>query len=87
MRLQPIIVGESNPYGGVQPIITLGAKVAAAFGLEYAPFTILPASRPLPTVLMLPHPSGLNRSWNEPGAFERTRTAYWDLLVTAGFLL
>lgn len=63
------------------PTVLLGAKVAAAFGLDTAPFvehSILFGYQMGPTpwrVLVLPHPSGLCRAWNQPGAFERARAA------------
>lgn len=57
--------------------VLLGAKVARAFGLAWAPFTRgeVRAEYPVATHswVQLPHPSGLSRSWNEPGAFERAR--------------
>lgn len=49
--------------------ILLGAKVAEAFGLAFTPYEAVGP------YLMLPHPSGRNRCWNEPGAMERARTA------------
>lgn len=49
------------------PVVLLGAKVAAAFGYPFRPFT-----RDLRYV-HLPHPSGLSRLWNESGTFERAR--------------
>lgn len=53
-------------------IVLLGAKVSAAFGgLEFNPFTISRASGRI--YVVLPHPSGRCRAWNEPGAFERAR--------------
>jgi hypothetical protein len=50
--------------------VLLGAKVAAAFGHRFEPFTT-----PVTTELILPHPSGLNRMWAEPGMFDRAREA------------
>jgi len=52
-------------------IILLGAKVTRAFDFEYVPFTH--PSRRYDRYVILPHPSGLSRAWNEPGAFERAR--------------
>jgi uracil-DNA glycosylase len=66
-------------------IIAFGAKVASAFGLKPEPFTVYRGyefrdeSMPMiplgiaPTILYLPHPSGLNRSWHQPGARDRAR--------------
>lgn len=51
-------------------IILLGAKVSAAFEITpYQPFTLHDGGK----TLVLPHPSGLCRLWNEPRAFERAR--------------
>lgn len=52
--------------------ILLGKRVCEAFGEEYHPFTVGDApggSR----FAVLPHPSGLNRAWNDPSATERAR--------------
>lgn len=57
--------------------VLLGSKVCKAFGLEFRPFTVYVVQRPrepLARVIVLPHPSGLNRIWNDPAAFERART-------------
>lgn len=48
-------------------IVLLGAKVSRAFGVPYEPFTTHGAYR------VLPHPSGLNRAWNDPSAVEKAR--------------
>lgn len=52
-------------------IVLLGRKVCAAFGVTSAPFTR--AIGGSTNIVVLPHPSGLNRVWNEPGAFERAQ--------------
>lgn len=57
-------------------LVLLGAKVCRAFGAPYRPFTIL-----LPTLLVLPHPSGRCRAWNEPNAFELARAVLRDFGV------
>lgn len=55
-------------------IVLLGAKVSRAFGLHYRPFV---HGRIGPTAsvgyAVLPHPSGLNRLWNEAGSAESAR--------------
>lgn len=67
-------------------IITLGKKVASAFGLDFAPFCETATevregwSVSVSSVLMLPHPSGRCRTWNEPGAFRRARLAVLQFL-------
>ena len=70
-------------------IVACGAKVAAAFGVPYWPFEIFnrlverspERSPPLfpthkvgaPCIVVIPHPSGLNRMWHEPNAVHRAR--------------
>lgn len=51
--------------------ILLGRQVAEAFGLDYVPLkaTWLGFLR----VLIIPHPSGLNRWWNDQGNARRAR--------------
>lgn len=68
--------------GERRPVVLLGAKVCSAFAELFEPFrakrsvlrddnytTVLDDR----TIVILPHPSGLSRAWNEPGAFERAR--------------
>lgn len=58
----------------VKPVkyILFGSKVARAWEVDpWEPFTVIDGG----TTLLLPHPSGLCRLWNEPGAFERARAA------------
>lgn len=62
----------------LSPIVMLGAKVRDAFGAGRLPFFEREGR-----LVALPHPSGRNRAWNEPGAFERAR----QLLRDAGVLL
>lgn len=53
------------------PLVMLGSKVCSAFSVDYVPFrwgNLFDL-----VVVCLPHPSGLSRAWNEPGAFERAR--------------
>jgi hypothetical protein len=63
---------------GRATIVLLGSKVCAAFGVPFDPFTLrssldhVPRSV-LPRFAILPHPSGLSRAWNVPGAFDRAR--------------
>jgi hypothetical protein len=60
------------------PIVMLGRKVAKAFAdasneLEVSPFCGGFDGRWGNHLISLPHPSGLCRAWNEPGAFGRAR--------------
>ena len=55
---------------GDDVLVLLGRKVVAAFGLEGLEAFSAPRGR---RRVILPHPSGRNRTWNEPGAFLRAR--------------
>lgn len=74
-------------------LVLLGAKVCHAFGIHYAPFTSTSDGRsgtfgkltqgiggcaPMPAHVILPHPSGRSRAWNEPDALERARSTLRD---------
>lgn len=67
-----------------RPLVLLGRKVVAAFepwgGQAPAPFTVYHGVR---DYYVLPHPSGLCREWNVPGAFERARALLAPLLGAA----
>lgn len=64
-------------------IVLCGAKVAEAFRLFYDPYRVVSDGGALqPTMVVLPHPSGLNRAWHIPGAVERAR----DVLRGVGLL-
>lgn len=66
--------------------VLLGSKVSRAYGYAFKPFTIerrmtnaavttlLNVPHKEWTFVMLPHPSGRNRMWNEPGAIEKARS-------------
>lgn len=59
-------------------LLLLGARVAAAWGFRFevlAEHTVAMPGGPGYRVLLLPHPSGLSRAWNEPGMVERVREA------------
>jgi len=63
--------------------VLLGRKVADAFGFwnpgrVFDPFTQVPKPVGGHGYVALPHPSGLCRVWNEPGAFERARSLLRD---------
>ena len=59
-------------------IVLLGGKVCRAFDVEFAPFTLLSRTALARCAVILPHPSGRSRAWNEPGAFERARAVLRD---------
>lgn len=71
------IVLEAQP----KTIVLLGKKVCDAFNCPFQPFTLSASGRGYPRVV-LPHPSGINRMWNEPGAYARAR----KILREAGVL-
>ncbi len=56
-------------------LVLLGSKVCGAFGVPFVPCSLQGGvdSADTCTYVVLPHPSGLNRFWNEPGAFEMAR--------------
>lgn len=58
-------------------LILLGEKVATAFFGEFEPFSV---GHLLGTsIVMLPHPSGLNRMWNAVNAASKARRALRSL--------
>jgi hypothetical protein len=65
-------------------VVLLGAKVCHAFGVEFEPFTRpeLRAGSRTQAAVVLPHPSGLNRLWQEAGAYDRAQR----LLADAGLI-
>lgn len=68
--------------------ILFGSKVATAFGLRFNPFmstTIGTGPAREVSVTILPHPSGRNRIWNEPGAIERARDMIFRVKAAAEF--
>lgn len=67
---------------GTAPLVLLGQKVATAFGLAYLPFTSIEhgSGAGLRWVVILPHPSGRSRGWDEPGSFLRARGLVMALL-------
>ena len=76
------LAGAVTPSTPWRVIVLLGRKVAGAF--EQALRSPAGALQPFESythdasglrLLCLPHPSGLNREWNVPGAFERARAA------------
>lgn len=78
------LVRAEEPMKESRLFVLLGAKVAHAFGLEFEPFTCRNNYRLAPdgigciATVQLPHPSGLNRMWNEPGAYDRAHQLLLD---------
>lgn len=67
---------------GRSTLVLLGGKVCAAFGVPFHPFTYGAASDGR-AVAILPHPSGLSRAWNGPGAYGRARRLVLPLVGRA----
>lgn len=64
-------------------LVLLGAKVSAAFGVDFRSNLFAPRFMQVGhghlcgrTVLVLPHPSGLSREWNDPQTAPRSRAAF-----------
>lgn len=64
----PIIAREAAG----RTLVLLGVKVCKAFEVKYSPFSVLNEGA-ASNIVVLPHPSGLCRIWNEPGSIERAR--------------
>jgi hypothetical protein len=71
---------EAHPTG--HALVLLGARVSAAFGVDYASNTFAPRFMQVGDrvlrgrrVLVLPHPSGRSRAWNHPDAAALARGA------------
>jgi len=59
--------------GGERTVVLLGRKVATAFDLGvHPPFSVVKGLAS--TYVLLPHPSGLCREWNTPGAVDKARS-------------
>lgn len=71
-------------------IVLLGNRVTVAFGLKFDPFTVRRLWTTDPTasighkIVVLPHPSGRNRYWNDPLAMRQARRALADAGVELG---
>lgn len=84
-RIAAAAIRERSTDGRV--VVLLGARVCAAFGVEFRPFEgfnlgILDGNCMHKSwkFVILPHPSGRSRLWNAPDAPQRARA----LLATAG---
>jgi hypothetical protein len=65
------------------PKILLGAKVSWAFDVPFSPFeqTWFPSKGGRGPLLVLPHPSGRCRIWNERGSVAKARKAVLEFLT------
>lgn len=62
-------------------LVLLGARVASAFGVPFIPLATSIYLRPVNIrLLVIPHPSGLNRAWHNPTTAPRVRAAVLALL-------
>lgn len=59
--------------------VLLGAKVSAAFGVPFVPFTRTEMG------VVLPHPSGRCTIWNEPGSVARARAVLAEVFPDVPF--
>ena len=60
---------------GQHVFVLFGTRVSSAFTFQFVPYTRHEKRwcASLFHYVILPHPSGLSRAWNEPGAYERAR--------------
>ena len=66
--------------------VLLGARVAAAHGVEFIPFARVDGRGARRGWLVLPHPSGRSRLWNEPGAADSARELVTHLVREAAYV-
>jgi uracil-DNA glycosylase len=65
------------------PVILLGERVAAAFGMaSLRPYQLTQTAGP--AVAVMPHPSGLNHHWNEAANVRRAERFLRKVMGTAG---
>jgi len=74
--------------GSGDALVLCGARVAAAFGIVFEPLARLrrlagPTGAHVCICLVIPHPSGLSRAWNDPTMAPRVREAVRALLPGA----
>jgi hypothetical protein len=67
---------------GQVPFVLLGAKVCSAFAIEFRPFSYHAAEVYGRPFVILPHPSGRCRLWDESGAMGNAR----EVLAAAGVI-
>lgn len=75
-------VWEEEPRAMRPGVVLLGVRVAAAFGLDPAPFRVQICRGAV--YYLLPHPSGRNRAWNGAGRVEQARGVLRPLLAEVG---
>lgn len=58
-------------------IVLLGQRVTRAFGANYRAslFSVIPYGVTMHRLVILPHPSGKNRAWNDPLAVRQAQAA------------
>ena len=65
----------------IDPVL-LGANVCRCFGLPFEPINSYPSE--LGTIFVLPHPSGLNRWWNDPQNLSDAKRFCCDIVTDYG---
>lgn len=65
--------------GNDVPLLLLGTKVCDAFGIENPHWLEVYASQLWRPMVAVPHPSGLNRWYNDPENEERARRMLWAI--------
>lgn len=68
------LLGCEEPSWTYHRVLLLGARVARAIELKYVPL------KQLGRYVMVPHPSGLSRAWNDPTTFCRARALMEEVL-------
>lgn len=70
----------------IHTYILLGAKVASAFNVPYEPLSLTVYRTPEKSIrlLVIPHPSGLCRDWNDVQSYRRVRGFLRANLVPCG---
>lgn len=81
-----LLVRDAIVEGGDHAFVLLGARVSAAFGVPFEVLTrryLSVAPSPAIVALVVPHPSGLSRAWNDPTMAPRVREAVQGLLYAS----
>lgn len=75
-RAAGLLLVEAGPGDA---LVLCGAKVSEAFGLPFSPLMAVKNHKGQ-TLLVIPHPSGLSRLFNQKGMSERVRDAVMALV-------
>jgi len=81
-RIWQELTREGGTYASVTDAVLLGHRVARAFGFTHLdPFTWYTTAGP--RLALMPHPSGMNRFWNDAANVERAERFLQALLGTS----